>query len=313
MSRQHYVSRFHLSAFCDPASSSTADPWLWVGSTTDQSVRRRSPKNVATVSGLFDGPGAFSEPGASLETFLANDVEGPAATALRRLLQSTYIEQLPPEVMRYLAWAASRSLPMQRLEADWATHYRPLLSGPMAEPPPPALAVLQSRHRSIRLFHPVLAEHREVPSQDADELVDEGWIPDTVEQSNFLEGVHIQAYYFQVRWFPRLRWFTLRPPDGQYFLIGDRPVGWGVPQCLDAPPCCLRDEAAFLIAPLSRSLALVGRNHSTPWAVTPAQVNALLAAWSLDWIAGPTADVVADALRDRSGLVWRPTTRKDFC
>ena len=306
MSRQHYVSRFHLSAFCDPASTGTRDPWLWIGSTADQSVRRRSPKNVATVPGLFDGPGGFSEPEASLETFLANDVEGPAAAALRRLLQSTSIDQLPPEVMRYLAWAASRSLPMQRLEADWATRYRPTLNGPMAEPPPPALAALQSRHRSIRLIHPVLGERRELSSEDADEFLDEGWIPDSTEQSNFLEGVHIQAYYFQVRWFPRLRWFTLRPPQGQYFVIGDRPVGWGVPGCLDAPPCCLRDEAAFLIAPLSRSLTLVGRNDSTPWEVTPSQVNALLAAWSLDWIAGPTADVVADALRDRSCLVVRP-------
>jgi hypothetical protein len=303
MPGQHYVSRFHLSAFSDPSSTGTPEPWLWIGSTKDQSVRRRSPRNVATVPKLLDGPGGFSEPEASLETFLANDVEGPAAAALRRLLQSTSIEQLPPEVMRYLAWAASRSLPMQRLEADWATRYRPTLNDPMAEPSPPALAVLHSRHRSIRLIHPALGELREVSSQAADELLDDGWIPDSAEQSNFLEGVHIQAYYFQVRWFPRLRWFTLRPPQGQYFVIGDRPVGWGVPECLDAPPCCLRDEAAFLIAPLSRSLALVGRNDSTPWEVTPSQVNAMLAAWSFDWIAGPTADVVADALRDRPGIV----------
>jgi hypothetical protein len=305
MAGQHYVSRFHLSAFCDPVSAGTPDPWLWIGSTADQSVRRRSPKNVATVPGMFDGPGGFAETEASLETFLANKVEGPAATALRHLLKSTSIEQLPPEVMRYLAWAASRSLPMQRLEADWATRFRSALNGPMGESPPPALAALQSRNRSIRLVHPVLGERREVRGQDADQLLDEGWIPDTAEPSNFLEGVHIQAYYFQVRWFPRLRWFTLRPPDDQYFVVGDRPVGWGVPECLDAPPCCLRDEAAFLVAPLSRSLALVGRNDSTPWEVTPSQVNALLAAWSQDWIAGPSEAVVAEALHDRRALVSR--------
>ena len=308
MSRQHYVSRFHLSAFCDPASTGTRDPWLWIGSTADQSVRRRSPKNVATVPGMFDGPGGFSEPEASLETFLANDVEGPAAAALRRLLQSTSIEHLPPEVMRYLAWAASRSLPMQRLEADWASRYRPTLNGPMAEPLPPALAALQPRHRSIRLIHPVLGERREISSQAAEEFLDDGWIPDSTEQSNFLEGVHIQAYYFQVRWFPRLRWFTLRPPQGQYFVIGDRPVGWGVPECLHAPPCCLRHEAAFLVAPLSHSLVLVGRNSSTPWEVTPSQVNALLTAWAHDWIAGPREDVVADALRDGRRISGRSLT-----
>lgn len=305
MSGQHYVSKFHLSAFCDPAATTTPDPWLWVGATADESVRRRSPKNVGTVPGLFDGPGGFADPEASLETFLANEVEGPAATALRRLLRDTSIHRLPPEVMRYLAWAASRSLPMQRLEADWATRYRPALNDPMAEPPPPALAGLQSRNRSIRLIHPVLGERREVQGQDADELLDDGWIPDTGEPSNFLEGLHIQAYYFQARWFPRLRWFTLRPPEGQYFVIGDRPVGWGVPDCLNAPPCCLRDEAAFLVAPLSRSLALVGRNDSTSWEVTPSQVNALLAAWAHDWVAGPTEDVVAEALRGRRALIGR--------
>lgn len=198
---------------------------------------------------------------------------------------------------------------MQRLEADWATRYRSALSGPVTEPPPPALAELQPRERKIRLFHPILGEHREVQGNDADSLLDDGWIPDTSEASNFLELVHIQAYYFQVRWFPRLRWCTLRPPQGQHFVIGDRPVGWGVPNCLDAPPSCLRDETAFLVAPLSRSLALVGRNDSTPWEVTPSQVNALLAAWLHDWIAGPTERVVDDALRGRRALIRRLDTQ----
>jgi hypothetical protein len=123
------------------------------------------------------------------------------------------------------------------------------------------------------------------------------------EPANFLELVHMQAYYFQVRWFPRLHWFTLRPPQGEYFVIGDRPVGWGVPECLDAPPSCLRDEAAFLVAPLSRSLALVGRNNSTAWNVTPSEINALLSAWACDWVAGATEAVVAEALRHRRKIM----------
>ena len=96
MSKQHHVSRFHLSGFCDPAGVGTRNPWLWIGSTADQSVRRRSPKNVGTVPGMFDGPGGFSDASASLEMFLANEVEGPAATTLGRLLQATSIQQLPP-------------------------------------------------------------------------------------------------------------------------------------------------------------------------------------------------------------------------
>ena len=39
MPGQHSVSRSHLSAFCDPVSTGTPDPWLWIGSTKEQSVR----------------------------------------------------------------------------------------------------------------------------------------------------------------------------------------------------------------------------------------------------------------------------------
>lgn len=305
VSGQHHVSKFHLSAFCDPAAAGARDPWLWVGSTADDSVKRRAPKNIGTVSGLFSGPGGFADSGASLETFLANDVEGAAATALRRMLQGSSVSQLPPEVMRYLAWAASRSLPMQRIEAEWGTRYRSKRDAPMAEPPPPGIVNCKDRERAIWLIHPARGEYREVQSQDAGQLIDDGWIPDMSEPANFLEAVHTQAYYFQVRWFPRLRWFTLRPPDGQYSIIGDRPVGWGVPDCLDAPPNCLRDESAFLVAPLARDLALVGRNDPSPWQVTPQQVNAMLAAWAHDWVAGPTEDVVSEALRWRRALLTR--------
>ncbi|HWK31360.1 MAG TPA: hypothetical protein VNR20_04660 [Terriglobales bacterium] len=98
---------------------------------------------------------------------------------------------------------------MQRLEANWAIHHHLALNDPMAEAPPPALADLQPRDRKIRLIHPVRGEAREVAALDADGMVDEEWIPDTSEPSNFLELVHMQVYYFQVRWFPRLSWHTL--------------------------------------------------------------------------------------------------------
>lgn len=205
---------------------------------------------------------------------------------------------------------------MQRLEVQWSMRFGALLEAPHVEPPPVGLTDVADRTRPVRLLHPTLGETTVVAGQDLSLLLDAGWIPDPRERSNFLEGVHIQAYYLQARWFPRLRWFTLRPPPGEFFIIGDRPVGWGVPDCLDAPPCCLRDPSAFLIAPLSRSLAVVGRNDAEAWTVMPAQVNAILAAWSYDWIAGPTADVVANALRDREdigGPLTRGCTRRRRC
>ncbi len=303
MPSHHYVSRFHLREFCDPDSIGTRDPWLWVGNLADGSVKRRAPKNIGIRADLFDGPGGFADSEATIEGFLANEVEGPASRALRDFCSSRSASAaIPQPLMRYLAWAASRSLPIQRLEVEWAAKYGTSLSAPAAEAPPAGLTSATIRRRSVRLIHPTLGETILEQSDNPDVLFDAGWMPDPSDRDNFLEGVHIQAYYFQVRWFPRLQWFTLRPPQDEFFIIGDRPVGWGVPDCLDAPPFCLRDPSAFLIAPLTRSLALVGRNDCAPWAVTPRQVNSILTAWSHDWIAGPTSDCVTDALNTRKSF-----------
>jgi hypothetical protein len=300
MAAHHYVSKFHLRAFCDPAGLCTSDPWVWVGNISDGSVKRRAPKNVGTSPDLFEGPGGLMDEQASLESYLANNVEGPAAKALRDITSGNIsLNELPPELMRYLAWAASRSLPMQRLEVQWALRFPHLLSGGIVEPPPAGLIDMAPRVRSVTLVHPTLGKKTAEADEDQSLLLDVGWIPDPHQKANFLEGVHIQSYYFQSRWFPRLKWFTLRPPADGYFIIGDRPVGWGVPDCLDAPPCCLRDPSAFLIAPLSRELVLVGRNDSKPWGITPRVINQLLATWSYDWVAGPTEDVVKNAMLDR--------------
>jgi Protein of unknown function (DUF4238) len=302
VSKDHYVSQFHLREFCDPASLGTPDPWLWIGTLADSSIKRRSPKNVATATDLFAGSGGLADSNTTMETFLANEVESPAAFALRALRAAGLDGgHLPPALMRYLAWAASRSLPMQRLAVEWAERFG-FAASEVVEPPPDGISNTAQRHRPVRLLHPEHGSRVVSEDKDAAPLLDAGWFPDPSESANFLEGAHIQAYYFQVRWFPRLRWFTLRPPAGSHFVIGDRPVGWGVPDCIDAPPSCLRDPAAFLIAPLSHGLALVGRNSPEPWSVTPAEINGLLAAWSHEWIAGPTADCVAEAMRNRGRL-----------
>jgi hypothetical protein len=99
----HYISKFHLNEFLDRSSLATKDPWLWQGFVRDGTVKRRSPKNVGTSSGMFDGPGCLADRDASLETFL------PPGS----------IDKLPPPLTRYLAWAAARSLPMQALENLW--------------------------------------------------------------------------------------------------------------------------------------------------------------------------------------------------
>jgi hypothetical protein len=205
----------------------------------------------APVHAAGAGPGGLSDSATTIETFSANQVEGPAAPLSRALCAGNIQPSgtLPPPLMRYLAWVASRSLVMQRVETRWAARFEVLLDSPLVEPPPDGLMAAPARRRPVRRVHPIrLVSEAEDPTS----LLDSGWIPDLTERANVLASAHIEAYYFQVRWFPRRRWFTLRPPGGEFFIVGDRPVGWGVPECLDAPPCCLRDSEAFLIAPSHR-------------------------------------------------------------
>jgi hypothetical protein len=111
---------------------------VWLGDLATGAVKRRSPKKFATAPDLFAGPGGLTEKGEIIETYLAK-IESRAAPILRTLCASTTWDggNLPPELMRYLAWAASRSVVMQRLELTWAARSSDL--GPSVEPPPQGL------------------------------------------------------------------------------------------------------------------------------------------------------------------------------
>jgi hypothetical protein len=298
--QQHYVSKFHLKMFLDPDSSMHKDPWVWQGFIGNGTVRKRAPKNVGTSAGLFDGCGGLSDEHNTIETFLANEIEGPAAAAMRGLRDCPpgSIDQIPPALARYLAWAAARSLPMQALENLWGE--RGFGQQPeMIEPPPEALLDAAELRRDVQMVHPTLGRRLFPAGTDFEKPVGEGWFPDMQDRTNFLEGVHIQAYYFQVRFFPRLKWYALHTPPGSFFIIADRPVGWVADGYFDAPPSSLRHPSAYLLAPVSKDLCLVGRHTAEPWIVTPAHVNAVIATWAQEWIVGSAEATVASALADR--------------
>src|SRR5258708_1777763 len=120
-SRDHYVSQFHLKGFTDPNVPKPQEPWLWVGDCATRSIQRRAPKNLAWSKGLFAGPGGLADRSASLEAFLATQVESPAAFALRTLSARPQGQRapMPGELGRYLAWAAARSLSMHHLYQEW--------------------------------------------------------------------------------------------------------------------------------------------------------------------------------------------------
>ncbi len=299
--QHHYISQFHLKQFTDPDSLSLKDPWLWIGSVSEGVVYRRAPKKVATKRELFDHPGCFADRDRSVECFLANEVEGPASVAMREMCSRAPGSggDIRPELSRYLAWAAARSLPMQTLFADWASTYRGLKDAVLAESPPDGLLQAKEIHEDHALAHAVHGKQVFPASSDFDALVADGWYPDPTDPATFAQMVHVQAYYFQVRFFPRLKWFMLHAPPEDFFVIADRAVGWVADTVINAPPSALRDPSAYVLAPLSRNLVLVGRHDDSPWSVTPQQVNAVVACWSSEWIAGPTESTVAAALEAR--------------
>jgi hypothetical protein len=249
---------------------------------------------------MFDGPGCLADRDATIESFLANEVEGPAAKAMRELCRQPAgsIGELPPALMRYLAWAAARSLAMQTLENSWVGqvfgHHSEL-----AELPPEGLLNATESQREVQMLHPMLGPRLFPAGSDFEQAAREGWFPDMSDRTNFLESIHIQAYYFQVRFFPRLKWFALHAPEGEFFVVADRAVGWVADGCIDAPPSSLRHQSAYVLAPISKTLLLVGKHATERWFVTPAQVNAVIARWAQVWIAGPTEATVRSALENR--------------
>jgi hypothetical protein len=299
--QHHYISKFHLKQFLDPNSLSLKDPWLWQGFVPDGPVRRRAPKNVATGPLMFDGPGCLADRDATLESFLANKVEGPAAVAMGEVSSwqpGIGGNRLPAALFRYLAWAAARSLPMQALEESWGEELFGHNAEPI-EPPPEGLLNATQIRRDVRMLHQGLGRRLFPADSDFEHAARAGWFPDMSDRTNFLESIHIQAYYFQVRFFPRLKWFALHPPQGEFFIIADRPVGWVVEGSIEAPPSALRHPSAYVLAPISKTLLLLGRHTSEPWVVTPAQINAVMASWAQTWIAGPTEATVRHALERR--------------
>lgn len=303
--RHHYVSQFHLRGFVDPYSTNARDPWLWVGDCQQGTTFRRSPKNTGWQRGMFDGPDAFANPNVSLESYLSKEVEGPAATALRNwvLLPQGKRGSIPPEVFRYVTWAAARSLPMLQLYEDWLNGVP--VDAEYVEPPPPGYEKIQRGGGTVRMEHPTLGIRDEVPSEHVHALRCQGWQARLRDQ-DFLEAVHFQAWYFQVRMFARLQWMTLDAPPGKHFIIGDRPVVWGYNEfkdegwslAVDVPPSALRNPHVQLVAPLTRSIALFAFHASSshPETIRPDDVNRIVACGAHRWIAGPTKATVESLL-----------------
>lgn len=300
--RAHTVPRFYLQGFATAEADSRRDAFLWVGQIETEKIVRRAAKNLSISRGLYDGPGGLTQPSGSLESHLQK-IESAASGAINRFAAtpSELGETIPPEISRFLAWQAARTPGWMDLVQQWASEPPIGLESELVEPPPEELANIRDAARPLCLEHPTTGERRHVA--DAMEFAvyrSQGW-KWVFQRDDHLEALHLQAWYFQVRHFPRLAWVKLTAPAGESFITSDRGVAWLVDGFADTPPAALRHPAAQIVAPLTKKVALVGRYGESSLQVTPREVNRFVAFATSQWIAGASREVVEQALADRRG------------
>lgn len=297
--RAHTVPKFYLKGFVAPESERDPNPFVWVGSLTKGEIKRRSPENVSIARGLYDGHGGFVESQTTIEAHLAK-IESAAATAIQKFAATRIGEggPIPSEITRFLAWQAARTPGWMELVQRWANEPSLDAEDEMLEPPPPGFEKICNRMRPMCFEDPNTGARCEAMTEDEFyALRRRGWRW-IIRRADHLEMLHLQAWYFQVRHFPRLSWIRLQPPDGEYFITSDRGVAWLADGYAHTKPAALRHPTAQVVAPLTRTIALVGRHGAGALRVAPRVVNRYVAFAASAWIAGPTRDVVSRALTD---------------
>lgn len=300
--RAHTVPRFYLSGFTAQDPNASRDPFVWLGSMSTGTVERRSPKNISIARGYYDGIGGFTYAEKSIEEHLSQ-IESEAAFAIRKFVASPVGNGVSPSpsIWRFLSWQAARTPGWFRLEQEWMNKLalESDMNEAVLEPPPAEFESIKDRPRCLWVEDPHSGQKR--ATADLEELREYRklgwkWIFSTDDR---LELLHMQAWYFQVRHFPRLSWSRLDTPDDEWFVTSDRAVAWLVDGFADTPPAALRHPTAQVVAPLTRKTALVGRHATSNLQVTPREVNRFVAFAASDWIVGPTRDVVHVAMQDR--------------
>jgi len=296
--RAHTVPRFYLAGFVSVATKPNQEPFVFVGFTGDRSIVRRAPKNLSISRGFYDGPGGFGSD-ESIETHLSK-IEWAAASAIKRLAATpiTSGSQVPPEVWRFIAWQAARTPAWTSIAEAAMCDWDPNETPSVVEPPPLGIQKIKDRNRPIALVHTNSGEKRTESWDEYKKIYALGWrwVPSAADR---LEGIHMQAWYFQVRHFPSLHWRILAPPSGMSFITSDRGVSWSADGEFHAPPSALRHPSAEVIAPLTAKLALLGRATASSVPVSAEMVNDRIARSAVEWVAGSSELVVSEALRTR--------------
>lgn len=297
--RAHTVPKFYLKGFTFSPLTTRHDPCVWVASLNTSEIKQRSPKNLSIARGMYDGPGGFDNLNKTIENHLA-ELESAAAPAIRKLAECPMGTSPPiaPEITRFLAWQAARTIPFRKAMEKWVNESPFEGERKYIEPPPPGFKDIRDRIRPTLLENPTTGEQNEVLGlKSVDEHRRKGWRV-VLRRDDYLELMHLQAWYFQVRHFPRLLWTRLKPPSGEFFITSDRAIAWLADNSSGASPAALKRPSTVVVAPLTKKLALVGRHEIGEFIITPREVNRLITFLASEWIASPTRRVVEQALSD---------------
>jgi hypothetical protein len=291
--RAHTVPRFYLDFFADPETAPSQRAALWVCDLASGKIKRRAAKNLSIHRGVYDGPGGLTPGRGTIEQHLSR-IESDAANAIRdwvALPQGSRSDP-PVEITRFVAWLAARTLPMREMYERWFGAVLPSVVSELTALPEARDTRFTMEDSSGNSVEATLAQVVALRSG--------GWRI-RLSDDQFQQILHLQAWAFQTKHFAKMSWGLMDAPAGHSFITSARPVVWTTDALGGlAPPGDLGEESAVVVAPLTRTVALVGHNTSGSRfrALPVREVNRYIARLAGSWIAGPTRDAVACAFRD---------------
>ncbi len=273
--RAHTVPQFYLRGFVAPESEAGIDPFVWIGSLPTGEVKRRSPKNISIIRGLYDGPGGFDDLGASIEGHLAK-IEGAASSAIHKFVATEHEggSTVPAEIWRFLAWQAARTPGWMELEEEWVYDWDPNMDTPVLEPPPEGISGIRDKVRKYCLEDPDTGELREVMDFDqvlrpiANEVGSGCFVQKTMTGVAPHAGVVLSGSAFST---PLLGSVKCARRDAWFITSGPGELRGWLTATRTHLPVRLRHPTAQIVAPLTRKVALVGRNETQKLQVTPSR------------------------------------------
>jgi hypothetical protein len=260
--KSHIVPAFYLRHFADSRGQ------LWCLDKKTRKIYASSPTKAATGRDFYRGETAVHED--DLEKRLAA-IESAAAPHLRSLIDGKV--NISPEVARFLAWMMARTGWLRELPGHYEIkeylneNFEELSNADDGDKGRPLPFVFRNSSDDVVS---VSFRHSRKYLESSDWKLE-------MTQDQFLDVVRLQAYLFQTIHFSRLKWVTVRPPDGQRFITSDRPATWDVMSFgWNSFPAVLKHPDVDLIFPVSPYVSLMGGHDQASMlglSITPSEIN----------------------------------------